>query len=209
MREYSGFIHRFNAWRLNKKRSEGQEQIEERRRELCSGLSGRVLEIGPGTGSNLEFYSDDVSLTGLEPNPHMHSYLKQKAEDTGTAIEIITGTSEEIPASDESFDAAVSTLVLCSVENLDKTLSEIRRILRPGGRFLFIEHVADPENGWLRKAQRLAKPLWKWKTGGCHPDRKTWKNIENAGFNDVEIEHFRLSLFLIGPHIMGKAVKAR
>lgn len=209
MKNHSGFISQFNAWRLNKSRSKGNEQIEEHRKELCSGLSGRILEIGPGTGSNLEHYSNKVSLTGLEPNPHMQKYLNKKARQTGTSIEIITGTSEEIPAADESFDAVVSTLVLCSVESLEKSLSEIKRVLKPGGQFSFIEHVAAPKNTWLRTAQSFIKPLWKWKTDGCHPDRETWKSIENTGFDYVEIEHFRLSLFLVAPHIMGKAFKAK
>lgn len=209
MKKHSGIIPRFNAWRLHKSREQNEEQIEKHRKELYSGLSGNVLEIGPGTGTNMEYYSNQVSLTGVEPNQHMHKYLQEKAQQTGKSIEIITGTAEHIPTSDESFDAVVSTLVLCSVDNLEKSLSEIKRILKPGGQFLFIEHVAAPKKTWLRNIQNAIEPLWKRITDGCHPNRETWKSIEHAGFDKIEIEHFKLSLLIIAPHIMGTAIKTR
>jgi len=122
-------------------------------------------------------------------------------------MELMTGTAEDIPLADESVDAAVSTLVLCSVDNLSDALTEIKRVLKPDGRFLFIEHVAAPEKSLLRSVQHGIEPLWKRMADGCHPDRETWKAIEDAGFGNVEIEHFRLSLPVVGPHIMGTAVK--
>lgn len=207
MDEHSGFISRFNAWLLYKGSDRYNERVDQYKRELFSKLSGHVLEIGPGTGANLEYYPEDISLTGLEPNPYMQNYLKEKTRETGKQMEIITGTAENIPAADGHFDFVVSTLVLCSVDSLDNSLSEIKRVLKPGGRFLFIEHVAAPDKSFLRRLQKFIKPFWKRMGDGCHPDRETWKNIEQAGFHHVEIEHRRLSLPVVGPHIMGTAIK--
>jgi ubiquinone/menaquinone biosynthesis C-methylase UbiE len=205
--QHTGFIPRFNAWLLHKGGDQYNQLTDERKRSLFSGLTGQVLEIGPGAGANLEYYSEKVSLIGLEPNPYMQNYLKEKASKLGKSIEIITGKAEAIPLDDENVDAVVSTLVLCSVINLQETLSEIKRVLKPGGVFLFMEHVAAAKGTFLRSAQRWIKPLWKKMADGCHPDRETWKAIEAAGFSDVKMDHFRLSLPVVGPQIMGKAVK--
>jgi ubiquinone/menaquinone biosynthesis C-methylase UbiE len=207
--EHTGFISRLNAWLLYKGSERYNRRVDERKRSLFSGLSGCVLEIGPGTGANLEYYPEEVLLTGLEPNPWMQKHLKEKADQFNRPIEMLTGSAEDIPLEGESMNAVVSTLVLCSVTDLPQTLSEIKRVLKPGGSFLFIEHVAAREGTRLRTMQRWVKPLWRWMADGCHPDRETWKAIESAGFKDVELEHFRLSLPLpvVGPHIMGRAVK--
>jgi ubiquinone/menaquinone biosynthesis C-methylase UbiE len=207
--EHTGFISRLNAWLLYKGSERYNRRVDERKRSLFSGLSGCVLEIGPGTGANLEYYPEEVLLTGLEPNPWMQKHLKEKADQFNRPIEMLTGSAEDIPLEGESMNAVVSTLVLCSVTDLPQTLSEIKRVLKPGGSFLFIEHVAAREGTRLRTMQRWVKPLWRWIADGCHPDRETWKAIEGAGFKDVELEHFRLSLPLpvVGPHIMGRAVK--
>jgi ubiquinone/menaquinone biosynthesis C-methylase UbiE len=205
--EHTGFISRLNAWLLYKGSERYNRRVDERKRSLFSGLSGCVLEIGPGTGANLEYYPEEVLLTGLEPNPWMQKHLKEKADQFNRPIEMLTGSAEDIPLEGESMNAVVSTLVLCSVTDLPQTLSEIKRVLKPGGSFLFIEHVAAREGTRLRTMQRWVKPLWRWMADGCHPDRETWKAIESAGFKDVELEHFRLSLPVVGPHIMGRAVK--
>lgn len=207
MKKYTGLISRLNAWLLHKSSGRYNQLVDERKRSLLSGVTGRVLEIGPGTGANLEYYPETITLTGLEPSPHMQDFLKEKARETGKQMEIITGTAENIPAADESFDVVVSTLVLCSVDSPYNSLSEIKRVLKPDGQFLFIEHVAAPDKSFLRSIQRWIKPFWKRVADGCHPDRKTWLKIENAGFNHVKIEHFRLSLPVIGPQIIGVAVK--
>lgn len=205
--KHTSLISRFHAWQLHRGSEWYNRQVNERKRDLFSDLQGQVLEIGPGTGANLEYYPENVKLTGVEPNPYMQNYLEEKSRQLGKDIEIVTGMAEEIPLPDKFADAVVSTLVLCSVDSLKESLTEIKRVLKPGGSFLFLEHVAAPEKTWLRRIQHGIKPIWKCVADGCNPDRVTWKAIEDAGFGRVEIEHFHLSLPVVAPHIVGKAVK--
>ena len=144
---------------------------------------------------------------GVEPNPYMVPYLRQSAEQAGLHIEIRSGTAERLPAADQSIDAVVATLVLCSVSDPKQVLREVLRVLKPGGRFLFIEHVAAPQGTRLRTAQRWLRPLWTRIADGCHPDRETGALIEQAGFAEVRFEKFRLPLGPVGPQIAGCARK--
>lgn len=184
-----------------------------RKRVLLGGLHGAVLEIGPGAGPNLAYYPADVRWLGVEPNPYMHPYLLRAAQAAGIPPErfrIDPGDSRgvRLPAADESMDAVVSTLVLCSVPHQEESLQEILRVLRPGGQFVFIEHVAAPRGTFLRALQDGIQPLWSLVGEGCHPNRETWAAISSAGFERVEIEHYRFPEFgPAGPHIAGRAVK--
>lgn len=205
--QHTGLISRLNAWMLHKSSENYNEQVEDRKKSLFADLKGEVLEVGPGTGANLKYYSDEVSLIGLEPSPYMQQYLKEKSRQLGKSVEVITGVAEDIPLGDERVETVVATLVLCTVDEPPRVLQEIKRVLKPGGRFLFIEHVAAPEKSWLRTIQKWVKPAWKCLADGCHPDRETWKIIEDAGFEEVTIEHFRLSLPVVGTQIIGTAVK--
>lgn len=204
---HQGLISRMNAWLISKISEDYNRRVDQRKQELFESLSGKVLEIGPGTGANLDYYPEGVALIGLEPSPHMQRYLQNKAEETGRKIKIITGVAEDIPLEDESVDSVVSTLVLCSVSDPQIALSEIKRVLKPGGQFLFLEHVAAHENRFLRIIQHLVKPLWKYIADGCRPDRETGAMIREAGFGELQMKRFKLSLPLVGPHIMGRAVK--
>ncbi len=178
-----------------------------RKRALLGDLRGVVLEIGPGTGPNLPYYSRDVRWHGLEPNPAMFPYVQRQAQRLGMTIDLRAGRSETIDAPENTFDAVVSTLTLCSVADPERTLQEIRRVLKAGGRFVCIEHVAAPRGTGLRAVQRIVRPVWKPFSAGCHPDRETWAVIEDAGFHSVQLEHFRLDMPIVGPHIAGFAVK--
>ncbi len=180
----------------------------ERKRALFADLTGTVVEIGPGTGINLPYYPRDIQWIGLEPNPHMHSYIREQATDAGIDAEIRTAPASNTGLPDAHVNAVVSTLVLCSVPNLDAALAEIRRILKPGGRFYFMEHVAAPEGSWLRTLQRGIKPVWRPLADGCHPDRETEVAIERAGFRILEREAFRAEVPVVSPHIIGVAALA-
>jgi ubiquinone/menaquinone biosynthesis C-methylase UbiE len=157
-------------------------------------------------GANLPYFPVGVRWVGVEPNPCMHRYLREAAARLGLNLEIRLGDAEEIPAKDSSVDAVVATLVLCTVRDPAAALREIRRVLRPGGRFLFIEHVAAAEGSRLRRLQHWASPFFKL-FAGCHPDRETWDTLQRAGFRNLRIEHFQIPAVLSKPHIMGVGIK--
>lgn len=181
--------------------------VGERKRALLGDLHGTVLEIGPGAGPNLSYYPRDIRWIGVEPNPYMDPYLQHAAEKAGLPIEIRRGSAERIDLDDGSVDAVVSTLVLCSVGDLDATLREIHRVLRPGGRFVFVEHVAAATGTWSRWLQDAIQPAWGLLADGCRPNRETWAAVEGAGFSRVQIEHFQTPFPIVGPHIAGVATK--
>lgn len=181
--------------------------VVERKRALFADLQGDVLEIGPGTGANLAYYPPGIRWIGIEPNPYMHDYLKKQAGALGIPVDIRLGVAEQLAAADQSVDAVVSTLVLCSVADPARVLREIRRVLRPGGRFVFIEHTAAPRGQWLRRIQNLVDPLWAVLADGCHPNRETGSLLAQAGFARVHSERFRLPLGLVSPHLAGFAIK--
>lgn len=204
---HTGLFSHLNAWLLSTGGNRYDKLTAKRKRKLFSNLKGRVLEIGAGSGVNLPYYPEGTVLTCLEPNPFMQNYLKEKAQKSGKPVEIITGKAEDIPLDDASVNAVVSTLVLCSVMDMQQVLSEIKRVLVAGGVFLYMEHVAAPEDTLLYTIQRWIKPLWKRVADGCNPDRKTGLAIEEAGFTDVNMDYFRLPLPVVAPQIIGRAVK--
>src|SRR5262249_28489317 len=145
---------------------------------------------------------------GIEPNPCMYPYLEHEAHHLGIPIDVRQGTAERLPAPDQSVDAVVSTLVLCCVPDQQRALQEVLRVLKPGGTFVFIEHVAAPRGTWLRRLQQWVSPLWRHLGDGCRPDRETWRAIEQAGFTQLTYEHCTLPVPLASPHIIGVAVKS-
>ena len=184
--------------------------LAQRREELLSGLSGEVLEIGGGTGLNLRHYPDDVRrLVILEPDPHMARRLREKLADLppGIDAEVIEAPAESLPFADDSFDAVVSTLVLCTVGSPQRALAEIRRVLRPGAELHLIEHVRDPQNAKRARWQdRLERP-WGWVAGSCHPNRDTRAALAAAGFDTSAIADGKLpkAAPLVRPLIAGSA----
>jgi SAM-dependent methyltransferase len=201
------WYQRVHAWALWKGCPRHERAVEPAKRSLIGRLSGLVVEIGPGAGACLRYYGQGVHWIGIEPNPHAHAYLEARARECGLDATVRLGVAERLPMADRSVDAVVSSLVLCTVDDLDSTLREIRRVLKPGGRFVFIEHVAAPAGTWLRLLQRVVR----WPQGvladGCRPDRETWRAIEAAGFARVITCHDHLPVPVVGPHIMGMAVK--
>jgi len=159
-----------------------------RRRRLLAGARGAVLEIGGGTGANLPHYRDVDRVIVAEPDPFMRDRLGQKLADARVTVEISAARAEALPFPDRSFDTVVSTLVLCAVPDQETALDEIRRVLRPGGRLLFIEHVRAA--GSTARWQDRLEPLWRRLFGGCHPNRETVAAIEEAGFELETFESF-------------------
>lgn len=182
------------------------------RGELLRRATGEVLEVGAGTGANVPYYTDaTVQRVRLaEPDPHMRGYLEARARRArGVRFEIADHEAERLPYEDAAFDTVVSTLVLCSVADLRTSLAEIHRVLKPGGRFLFIEHVAAAPGSERRRWQGRIEPLWVVMAGNCHLTRMTEAAIEAAGFciDAVERESLRKALPWVRPTVRGVAVK--
>jgi ubiquinone/menaquinone biosynthesis C-methylase UbiE len=203
----NGWFCRLQAKLMAKRAPAYNQMVGDRKYILLGNLTGTVLEIGPGTGTNLPFYRSDIHWIGVEPSLAMHPYLTEQAAKARLTGELRTGIAEALDVADNYVDAVVSTLVLCSVEDQHQALAEIKRVLKPGGKFVFIEHVAAPEGTSTRRWQEWLTPVSKAVADGCHPNRETWKAIAQAGFTQVEIEHFALPVALEGPHIAGFAVK--
>lgn len=186
--------------------------LKDWRQQLLQNISGDVLELGCGTGANLEFYPDAVQhLVLIEPSVHMRKILQAKIADSKHAnVAVLQDKAEFISLPDASFDAVVSTLVLCSVDHLEKTLSEIHRILRPQGKLFFIEHVAATNNLKRYKWQRRLAFIWKWIAANCHVTRRTEQAIEKAGFEIIDIQHQSIRGVppIVRPSIRGIAVRA-
>ncbi|MCS5704205.1 MAG: class I SAM-dependent methyltransferase [Acidobacteria bacterium] len=200
---------RFFAWSLSKLQRCYGDEIERRKKELLGALHGTVVEIGPGAGANLGFYPDHVSLVLVEPNPYMRPYFEEMARQHDVSFEICGGTAEDLDLSDASADFVVSTLVLCSVDDPEVALQEVLRVLKPGGRFIFLEHVAAPHGTTTRKWQGRLRGFWRRICDGCTLDRETWIVIEEAGFATCEIEHFEAEdAPLVKSHIAGIGMKA-
>jgi ubiquinone/menaquinone biosynthesis C-methylase UbiE len=156
------------------------------RRELLADLEGEVLEVGAGTGANLPHYPTAVRrVIAAEPDRAMRARLARRAAamagPPGRSIEVSEASLDRLPWPDARFDAVVATLVLCSVDDPGRALGEIRRVLRPGGRLVFMEHVASDEAGH-RRWQRRIEPVWKRVGGNCHLTRETEQAIRDAGF---------------------------
>lgn len=197
--------HRFFAWLYPKIMGPHEALLVDRKRALFADLTGTVVEIGPGTGANLALMPRDLRWIGIEPNQFMHPLIHKSAAEIGRPIDLRNGSVESLDLPDASVDAVVATLVFCSVANPARGLGEILRVLRPGGRFLFVEHVGAPLGSWSRRIQRFVRPGWTMLADGCQPDRDTGRLIREAGFRSVQIEPFDLPFPIIAPHIQGEA----
>jgi len=205
----AGFNQRIFAWVMSRF-SERYEQFAAQYKErLFAGITGSVLEIGPGTGINLRYFQrPGVQWVGVEPNLFMERYLRKEAERLNMTADLRVGTADALPIEDGSMDAVISTLVLCCVHSQQQSLREIIRVLKPGGRLIFLEHVAAPPGTRLRKIQNWITPIWKRLGDGCHPNRETREELGRAGFARVECEGLMAPIPIVSPQIAGVAVKA-
>jgi ubiquinone/menaquinone biosynthesis C-methylase UbiE len=180
--------------------------LAEFRARLLAGASGRVLEIGGGTGANLPCYGPAVEeLTITEPQPPMLRRLQRKAGQQSQAVTVLRAPAEDLPFPDGTFDVAVSTLVLCGVDDQPRALREVRRVLRPGGQFLFLEHLRSDDPQLARLQDRI-----NWLNRlvvCCDCNRPTLTSIQDAGFTVTHLEHTKLPKApkFVGPAILGSA----
>ncbi|MEO8289990.1 MAG: class I SAM-dependent methyltransferase [Gaiellaceae bacterium] len=160
-------------------------ELGERRHELVASLEGDVLEVGAGTGLNLPHYEQAARVVALEPDPSMAKRLPARVAAAGVPVEIVPGTAESIPFPDETFDAAVVTFVLCSVEDPQAALGEVRRVLKPGGRLVLLEHVRG--EGRVARWQDRLTPLHRKLAGNCHLNRDPRAAVSAAGFDSTDL----------------------
>ena len=188
-----------------------EREIGAYRRELLDGLEGEVAEVGAGNGLNFRHYPTSVSgVLAIEPDSHLRGLAEAAATEAPVPVVVVDGVAGGLPLSDASVDAAVVSLVLCSVPDQSEALAEIRRVLRPGGQLRFLEHVAADTAGLGRTQRWLDATIWPLVGGGCHTSRRTLEAIEVAGFQVTSVTHRRVPDGAVAlptsPHVLGVAV---
>jgi ubiquinone/menaquinone biosynthesis C-methylase UbiE len=204
---------RFARMYLRSAASAEQRGASDHRRRLLDGLRGTVVEIGAGHGLNFPHYPSEVTeVIAIEPEPTLRGQAETAAKSANVPIRVLAGVADALPLTDGSADAAVASLVLCSVPAQQHALAEIRRVLRPEGELRFYEHViprCQPKRLLLQVIDRSG--IWPAIAGGCHPARDTTEAIMQAGFDIEEIERFGFSAQRFEPlipYILGKARRA-
>jgi SAM-dependent methyltransferase len=197
-------FRRFRQWFFARCLLPGASAHHERlvaayRRDLFAVLKPgeTIVELGPGTGANFPYMPPDALWTGVEPNPHLSRALVARGYAVHESI-------SQIPSA--VADTVICTLVLCSVADVAEVLSEVRRVLKPGGKFLFLEHVGAPEGSPRRRTQERVRSIWRWFGDGCDVCRATAGELRRAGFTSVEMKEFEVpELGPAAPHIFGTA----
>jgi ubiquinone/menaquinone biosynthesis C-methylase UbiE len=205
----STFRQRFFAWLFKKGDVVNNALYQQVKQELFKDVSGTVLEIGPGTGINFLYLPNNINWIGLEPNKAFHKTILSAASKANIKATLLNASAQNIDMPDESADVIISTLVLCSVPNQQEVLQEIKRVLKKGGKLIFIEHVADKQGSNRRRVQNLLNPVNRIIADGCNCNRETWQEIEKANFSSINILHTLVqgAMFLHAPHIIGYAIR--
>lgn len=179
------------------------------KQKLFSDHPDVIVEIGSGTGSNMRYLRTGTKLIAVEPNKSMHKRLRQSAEKYGIDLEIRGLKGEKMDLPDDYCEFVVSTLVLCSVDNPKECIDQVKRVLKPKGRFVFIEHVKGKDSSFISLIQNLLHKPWHWLFEGCHTNRDTAVFLQEANFAILECEAYNLySPFIpIIPQIRGIATK--
>lgn len=197
--------------RLYVKQAEAAEGrgLADQRQSMLRGLAGSVLEIGAGNGMNFRHYPATVtSVEAFEPDPYLRRFAAEAAEQASITIQLGNAPAEAIPLDDGSVDAAVASLVLCSVKDVDRAIAELHRVVKPGGEVRFNEHVRSERRG-RGVLQRVADAtVWPRVSGGCHLGRETGLALEAGGFKIVRVERFGFRVGGLDPpktHLLGVA----
>jgi len=201
---------RFARMYMRSAASAEERGATDHRRRLLDGLRGTVVEIGAGHGLNFALYPPEVTeVVAVEPEPTLRRQAQSAADSASVPIRVLAGVADELLLEDESADAAVASLVLCTVPDQQRAVAELRRVLRPGGELRFYEHViprCQPKRVLFQAIDRSG--IWPAVAGGCHAARDTTEAIMQAGFDIEEIERFGFSANRfqpLVPHILGTA----
>jgi ubiquinone/menaquinone biosynthesis C-methylase UbiE len=187
-----------------------EKDIGSYRDELLEGLSGRVVEIGPGNGINFSHYPSSVEeVIAVEPEPYLRDKAVAAAAKAPVSVTVRAGAADQLPLAEASLDAAVSSLVLCSVADQAAALAELRRVLKPGGQLRFLEHVRSRSSGKARAQRAMDATVWPRLAGGCHCSRDTVSAVEAAGFvvDRVRSLDFGPGWMITNPHVLGCGVR--
>src|SRR5205085_1211409 len=186
-----------------------ERDVGEHRDALLAGLSGRVVEVGAGSGTNFAHYPADVTeVVAVEPEPYLREKATEAARRSKVPVVVLDGIADALPLEDSSCDAAVASLVLCTVPDPPAALAELRRVLKPGGELRFMEHVRSPHPRKGAVQERLDRSgLWPLLGGGCHCARDTVATIRSAGFELGALHEFSVgpSWVVTNPHVRGQA----
>jgi ubiquinone/menaquinone biosynthesis C-methylase UbiE len=186
-----------------------EREVGEHRQELLAGLSGRVVEVGAGNGMNFQHYPTSVEeVIALEPEAYLRDKAEEAAREAPVQVRVRDGLADPLPLEDGGFDAAIASLVLCTVPDPGRALGELRRVLKPGGELRFLEHVRSDRPRKARLQARLDRSgIWPRLGGGCHCARDTVGEIETTGFRVERIRSldFGPSWVITNPHVLGVA----
>ena len=178
---------RFNAWLL----AAGEGYMHRKYASLKAGLlrdaPSVIVELGPGPGANLRYMPRGTTLIAIEPNKHMHPLLQRRAHQFGIDLDLRGLAGEQLDLPSESVDFVFSSLVLCTVEQPNQVISEVRRVLKPGGRFACVEHIEAPPATAIMRLQHVIRGPWKWLFEGCDLCRDTGATLRSSGFARVDV----------------------
>lgn len=179
------------------------------KKNLFGNLPERIVELGPGVGTNLRYFKPGTTVLAVEPNQGMHSLLKKNSQKHSVNVELMDLHAEKLPFADSSVDAVVCSWVLCTVDHPDQVLEEVKRVLKVGGKFVFVEHVAAEHGSVIAWIQNSVLKPWKWFFEGCQLNRDTYQSLIKANFSSLIIERRSMpTIFLpIRPHVYGTAIK--
>lgn len=215
----NGVQKRFFAWGMSKANSEkiGDIQLKNHpeyqkfadlKQSILGDLSGKVLEIGAGAGANFAYYPKTINWLGIEPNLFMFPYLKEEAKKQGiNSWELHQGYAENLPIPDHTIDTVVSTHVLCSVQDVEISLKEIYRVLKPNSKFIFLEHIGSDLGTMNRYIQTIIDPIWQKIFDNCHLQRNPEQLLKKVGFTNIKYSYFQLPVPIVSPHVVGVAYK--
>jgi ubiquinone/menaquinone biosynthesis C-methylase UbiE len=189
----NGLRGRFNAWLLDLLDGYMDRKYGRVKRALFQNLPHVVVELGPGAGANMRYYPAGTRVVAVEPNARMHERLRRRARHLGVELQLDPAPAETLNLADASVDLVVVTLVLCSVSRPEAVVAEARRVLRPGGRLVCIEHVQSPPGSALRALQGVLAGPWRWVFEGCDLLNETERVLRQAGFSVVNVERLAVA----------------